>query len=129
MEKITDEQFQEFVSDGIDSLPSWVHSEIENVAFLIDDEPDEEKRRELGMEEGDSLFGLYEGVPRTERGVEPPLMPDTITIYKRPILATYSDPEDVRTCVINTIWHEVAHYFGHDEEWVEREERRRGKQM
>jgi predicted Zn-dependent protease with MMP-like domain len=124
---MTDAQFHELVHEGIASLPEWVRKEIVNVAFLVRDEPSKRQREEQGLLSGETLFGLYEGVPLVERGNESPLMPDTITIFKNPILDTYKHDEDIRACVHNTIWHEVAHYFGHGEEWVEEEERKRGK--
>ena len=74
------------------------------------------------------MFGLYEGVPLIERGLaDELLLPDKITIFKLPILAAYTDPEDIATCVSNTVWHEVAHHFGMDEEQVQEEEIKRGK--
>jgi predicted Zn-dependent protease with MMP-like domain len=124
---MTDERFKEIVEMGISALPSWVHDELTNVAFLIEDEPNEQQREENGLLDGETLFGLYEGVPLSERGNESPLLPDIITVFKNPILKEYEKEEDIYECVHNTIWHEVAHYFGHDEEWVEAEEMRRGK--
>jgi predicted Zn-dependent protease with MMP-like domain len=124
---MTDECFKQYVEEGIVSLPEWVHGELKNVAFLIEDEPNAQQREENELQEGEVLFGLYEGVPLSERGNDSPLLPDIITVFKKPILETYTHGEDIRACVHNTIWHEVAHYFGHDEGWVEREEVSRGK--
>ncbi len=124
---MTDEEFERAVIHGIESLPEWVRASITNVAFLIKDEPSEETHSEHRLDTNETLFGLYEGTPLTERGNESPLLPDTITIFKNPIFFTYTSEEDIRTCIENTVWHEVAHYFGHDEEWVETEEVRRGK--
>jgi predicted Zn-dependent protease with MMP-like domain len=124
---MTDEVFRACVEEGIEALPAWVKSELTNVVFLIHDEPSSQQRKENNLSEGETLFGLYEGVPLTERGNESPLLPDIITIFKKSILEEYEKEEDIRASVHNTIWHEVAHYFGHDEEWVEREERKRGK--
>lgn len=124
---MTDEQFHSYVREGIDALPEWVKEKLQNVAFLVAERPSKAQRiaHELGHDE--TLFGLYEGVPLAERGNASTLMPDMITIFKEPILATYADEKDVRTCVMNTVWHEVAHYFGYGEEWVEEEEHKRGK--
>lgn len=115
------------VSEAIDALPSWVHEKLENVAFLVKDEPSKAQRKEHDVQNGETLFGLYEGVPLSERGSEAVIYPDTITIFKKPILEAYAVSDDIRKCVHNTIWHEVAHYFGHDEEWVAEEEIKRGK--
>jgi predicted Zn-dependent protease with MMP-like domain len=99
-----------------------------NVAIVIADKPTPIQRRENNIKRGEVLFGLYEGVPQTERGLEDfPMLPDKITIFKKAILDTYSDPEDIRQCVENTVWHEVAHHFGMDEDEVAQEEFKRGK--
>lgn len=124
---MTDKQFEILVEHGIGTLPSWVQEKIENVAFIVADEPSEEQREENEVGDEETLFGLYEGVPLTLRGEAPVELPDRITIFKKPILETYDSEGDIRACVANTIWHEVAHYFGHDEEWVEEEEKKRGK--
>jgi predicted Zn-dependent protease with MMP-like domain len=124
---MSDTQFCALVEEGINTLPEWVQRELSNVIFLIEDEPNELQCAEHELGPDDTLFGLYEGVPLTERGIESPLMPDIITVFKKPILETYKREEDIRECILNTIWHEVAHYFGHDEEWVTEEEVRRGK--
>lgn len=119
--------FEQYVKEGIEVLPCWVHTKLENVAFLVDDVPTKLQKEENGLDDNETLFGLYEGVPLSERGNTEVLMPDRITIFMKPILETYQNEDDVRACVHNTIWHEVAHHFGHGEEWVEEEEIRRGK--
>lgn len=122
-----DTEFELLIKEGIDALPVWVQSKLVNVVFLVRDVPSKRQRKENNLSAHETLFGLYEGVPLSERGNESPLMPDTITIFKKPILETYTELADIRACVHNTIWHEVAHYFGYDEEWVENEEQKRGK--
>ena len=124
---MTDEDFLRLVDEGLAALPKQVQALMKNVAVVIEDEITNEKLQEMGFETGDVVFGLYEGIPLTERGVDYQALPDKITIYKQPILAVYSDPEEIRQCVENTVWHEVAHHFGYGEEWLEREEDRRGK--
>lgn len=126
---MTHEEFETLVNDGVAALPLWVREQVVNVAFLVKDEPSRAERKEHGLRSDETLFGLYNGVPLIERGDAAVLMPDTITIFKKPILETYDKPDDIRACIENTIWHEVAHYFGHDETWVEAEERRRGKEL
>jgi predicted Zn-dependent protease with MMP-like domain len=110
MENPMRQQYEGYVREGIEALPEWVQEKLVNVVF-------------------ETLFGYYSGVPLTERDDEPPLMPDTIQIFMKPIREAYEREVDIRTCVRNTVWHEVAHYFGHDEAWVEEEERRRGKEL
>ena len=124
---MTDERFAALVDECVAELPEWVRKKMVNVAIVIRQRPSKAQRREHGLAGDETLFGLYEGVPLPERGVEAPLMPDMITIFQGPIVETYAAEADVRTCIANTLWHEIAHYFGYDEPWVEREEVRRGK--
>jgi predicted Zn-dependent protease with MMP-like domain len=125
---MTDDEFLKLVDQGVDALRPDVKEKMGNVAIVIADEPSAEQRKDNQLEADEVLFGLYEGVPQTERGVEDFLMlPDKITIFKNAILEAYDDPQDIATCVANTVWHEVAHHFGMDEEQVEREEIKRGK--
>lgn len=125
---MSDEEFLRLVDEGVAALRPDILEKLDNVAIVIADEPTEAQRQELGLAAEETLFGLYEGVPQSERGLtDEVLLPDKITIFKHPILATYSDPTDIAVCVENTVWHELAHHFGWDEEWVEREEERRGK--
>jgi predicted Zn-dependent protease with MMP-like domain len=125
---MNDEDFAALVEAGIKALSENVRRRLKNVVIRIADEPSRADREALGMTHEDQLFGLYEGVPQTERGLDgEPLLPDVITIYKLPILAAYNDPDEVAACVANTVWHEVAHHFGMDEDEVEAEEIRRGK--
>lgn len=127
---MTDEAFMALVEKGIEQLRPDVQARMENVAIVIADEPSARQRQENGLRAEETLFGLYEGVPQTERGFsEEPLLPDRITIFKLPILEAYSDEHDVATCVANTVWHEVAHHFGMDEDEVAHEEVRRGKHV
>ncbi len=122
-----DAQFQKLVEDGIDALPERVQRRMKNVAIVIADTLSEEQRTEQGLGPEEVLLGLYEGVPQPERGIDYAALPDRITIFKEPILSLYDNPEDIRMCVANTVWHEIAHHFGFDEEWVAHEEKRRGK--
>jgi predicted Zn-dependent protease with MMP-like domain len=125
---MTDEEFLKLVGAGIDALRDDIKARMKNVAIVIADEPSEMQRDENGLGDGDTLFGIYEGIPQTERGVEDFIsLPDKITIFKKPILETYSDPNDVALCVSNTVWHEVAHHFGMEEDEVAEEEVKRGK--
>lgn len=126
---MNDAEFEKLVEEGIASLPERVRANMRNVAIVIADDLTSDERREQGLDPAEALFGLYEGIPQTERGVEYAALPDKITIFKLPILAAYSEPDDIRACVANTVWHEVAHHFGFGEEWVAREEQRRGKTL
>mgnify|MGYP001589851666 CR=1 FL=1 len=126
---MTREEFEKLVGDGFLMIPEKFRGRIKNVALLIENEPSEEVRRREGLDENETLLGLYQGIPATARGDSygiGPTLPDTITLYKLPIEeAAGNNPEKVRKIVAETIWHEYAHYFGMDEEEVRlREEMR-----
>ncbi len=125
---MSDEEFITLVDAGIDALGEDIRARMDNVAIVIADAPTEEQRKENNLSEDEVLFGLYEGIPQTERGLSDDIvLPDKITIFKEAILAVYSDPADIAVCVANTVWHEVAHHFGMDENEVRAEEIKRGK--
>lgn len=125
---MSDEEFITLVDAGIDALGEDIRARMDNVAIVIADAPTEEQRKENNLSEDEILFGLYEGIPQTERGLSDDIvLPDKITIFKEAILAVYSDPADIAVCVANTVWHEVAHHFGMDENEVRAEEIKRGK--
>ncbi len=127
---MSDEEFLKLVDAGVDALRDDVKERMGHLAIVIADEPTAEQRRENDLEEDAILFGLYEGIPQTERGLaEEILLPDKITIFKRAILETYTDPKDIAECVANTVWHEVEHHFGMDEDEVHAEEVKRGKTL
>lgn len=97
------ERFEQLVADALDSLPAALGAAMENVAITVADH----------SEDG-SLFGLYEGVPLTERG---PIsyggvMPDHITLYRRTICSVCSTEAEVVDQVRKTVIHEVGHHFG-----------------
>jgi len=109
------ETFAGLVADALDSLPEEFLDRLENVEVLIKDWPSREDLEEVGMEprEKASLLGLYHGVPLTHRGVFYSSLPDTITIYQKPIeRVAGEDEERIREQVRHTVVHEIAHYYG-----------------
>lgn len=121
-------EFEKMVGEEFEKLPEKFRDKIKNVALLIEDEPSEEVRREEGLADSETLLGIYHGIPNTERGSEYGVgatLPDTITIYRKPIEAEARDAGlSVRQVVYETLFHEVAHYFGMDEDEVRRREGR-----
>lgn len=114
MVEVTDKQFEELVSAGIDAIPALYQSRLENVAFIVEDEPSAEQRVKLKLACNQTLLGLYEGVPLPQRGGTTKLLPDKITLFKKPLQARSNDLTDLKDQVARTIWHEVAHYYGLD---------------
>ena len=122
-------EFEKLVAQGFEELPEWVRNKIKNVALLVEDEPSEEDRKTEGLEEDETLLGLYKGIPLSARGEHYGIgatMPDTITLYQGPIeQAAEEDDMEVAQVVADTIWHEFAHHFGMDEGEVRSRERQR----
>lgn len=122
------EEFERLVRGEFERLPEKFRKRVSNVAVLVEDEPSAELRREEGLDANETLLGYYHGVPATERGGfygVGPTLPDTITLFQKPIEeAAREESKEVREVVYETIWHEVAHYFGMDEDMVGERERR-----
>lgn len=138
---IEEERFRELVGEAWDQVPEQWKNNVENVALLVEDEPSIKTREEEQLGPHDTLLGLYHGVPNTVRGEGYGVgstIPDTITLYRLPILeeAQHHMREEpdaahtpelfemiVRTVIQETLWHEIGHYFGLSEgEIDEREE-------
>jgi predicted Zn-dependent protease with MMP-like domain len=116
---ITDEVFEQFVREAIDAIPEKYATRIKNLAFVVEDEPNEIQRQKLNLHSGESLYGLYEGIPLTQRGISYNLvLPDKITIFKHPLQYSSKDLEDLKTQIRHTVWHEVAHYYGLDHDRI-----------
>lgn len=118
MLEISDERFQELIDEALTSLKSEHARNIQNVAILFADEPTEEQRRKLQLLPYQSLFGLYEGVPLSERQGETRLYPDKITLFKLPMLMSVGDEAGLKEQIRHTLWHEIAHYYGLDHDKI-----------
>lgn len=90
---------------------------LENVDIVVEDYPTPDKLRESAVGHGETLLGLYEGVPQTRRtsGYNM-VLPDKITIFQKPIEAKCSNDDQVYAEVKKTLKHEIAHHFGIDDE-------------
>ena len=113
---ITAREFEQLVAEGLEIIPEELRGYISNVQITIEEEPGNELLSELGIPPDETLFGLYEGTPLTERTTEYSALPDRIVIFRRPLLEELDDPLDIRREVARTVIHEVAHHFGIDEE-------------
>ena len=101
------DRFEELVADALDEIPDDLFAMIDNVAVVVREGT-----------EGSSLLGLYDGIPLTERdaGYDGMVVPDRISIFRRPILAMCADEAEVVEQVRITVIHEVAHHFGIDDD-------------
>lgn len=124
MLEVSDEQFEQMINKAMDSLPKAHMQALKNVAIVYEDEPSETQRQDLKLQCGQTLFGLYEGVPLIRRnGAVHNYPPDKITIFKNPMLAYVHTMDELEEQIRHTLWHEVAHYFGLDHDQIHKLER------
>ena len=109
--------FEQLVREALATIPPEFHEQMENVLVRVQYEPGDEVMQRVGMKEGYTLLGLYEGVPLTTYGQARVPHPEIITIYQRAIEDyCHGDPDRIRKQVRHTVLHEVAHHFGIDHE-------------
>jgi predicted Zn-dependent protease with MMP-like domain len=115
---MTRREFERIVEEAVTSLPELFRSKIENVVLRVAESPN--KRQGSGGHEP-TLYGLYEGTPRPERSPDDSLrMPDRITIFKRAIERDCKTRVEMTKCIQETVLHELGHYFGLDDEQLDR---------
>ncbi|MCS6840365.1 MAG: metallopeptidase family protein [Roseiflexus sp.] len=110
------ETFEAIVVEALDSLPPEFARYLKNVEVRIAMRPSREQRRALGLRPWQTIYGLYEGVPLTERTGGEPLLPDVITIFQAPLVRDFPSREALREEVRRTVLHEIAHFFGISDE-------------
>jgi predicted Zn-dependent protease with MMP-like domain len=118
---MTRHAFEKLVAEAVTLIPANFRREMQNVALVVEDEPSAQLLEEMEIESPDSLYGLYQGTPLTERQWDfGNHLPDQITIYQRPIEEDCDGDEDeIRAVIGETLIHEVGHYFGLSEEEIE----------
>jgi predicted Zn-dependent protease with MMP-like domain len=133
---MTPDTFESLVAAAWDAMPERFKEKVVNVALLVEEEPSEELRKEEHLGPGDTLLGIYHGINRLERGELYGIggtLPDTITLFRLPLLAeaehllhirgdldTFEDA--LTEAVRETLWHEVGHYFGLSEHEIDERE-------
>ena len=100
--------FEEHVRNALDAVPPHIARALENIAVVV----------ELEHPDDPDLYGLYDGVPLPERGDMAGRLPDRIAIYRRPLEEDFPDPADLEREIRITVLHELAHYFGLDEDRI-----------
>jgi len=123
---LTHEEFEQLVKEGIDAIDEKFLEKLKNVEIVVEDDPTSFQTEKLKLR-GALLFGLYEGVPQTKREQYGQVLPDKITIFKNPIEKVFSNEDDIRKAVKDTVWHEIAHHFGMDEHRVRQAEKKKRK--
>jgi len=119
-------EFDKLVAAAYARIPARFRKRMKNIAMMVESEPTPHQLARTRVAPGSTLLGLYEGRPLTRRSVfEPFAMPDRITIFQGPHERLAQSPEHLAKMVEDTVWHEVAHYFGMNELQVRAAERRR----
>jgi predicted Zn-dependent protease with MMP-like domain len=120
------ERFEWLVARAIDDLPDEFRERMENIDVVVQDEPTPHQLSDAGLKRGQTLLGLYEGVPLTRRshgyGMVPP---DKITIFQKPIEARYQGETRIQREIQRVVKHEIAHHFGISDARLNQLERRR----
>jgi len=107
--------FEQLVERSLKRLPKKFLDALENIAIEVEDEPPQDVLDDMGIEDG-TLYGLYQGVPLTEREWNyGNVLPDRITIYRGPIERDTRNDEEIEEVVRDTVVHEIGHYFGFDD--------------
>jgi len=124
--KVTEEEFEELVTEAISTLPEKFRERMENIAIVIEDLPSQELLREMKIRSPYGLLGLYRGVPYSRRGIwYKNVLPDKIIIFKKPIEIRCKNKEDIKESVRKVVIHEIGHYFGLGEADLRKIERER----
>jgi len=115
---ISRRRFEEIVAEALDEIPEALWKVIDNVVVTVEEWPTRRHIDRVGLGPGNTLLGLYEGVPLTVRTSHYGLVaPDKITIFRGPILQVSPADEDaVRAQIRQTVLHEIAHHFGISDE-------------
>jgi predicted Zn-dependent protease with MMP-like domain len=122
---VTRAAFERLLAEAVALIPKRFRREIKNLALVVEDEPSLELLDEMEIEPPDTLFGLYQGIPLTERTTSyGNTLPDRVLIFQGPHERETADEEDLIACIGETLIHEIGHYFGLSEEEIEEIEER-----
>lgn len=109
-------RFERLVDRAVAAIPAPFRAALDEVALVIADEPSREQRRENGLRADETLYGLYEGVPRNEWEADWVPVPNRIVLFRLPLEEDFPHPDDLADEVRITILHELAHHLGIEDE-------------
>lgn len=114
---LSDEKFSQIVRRAIENIPEEIMRHVMNVAITVQDRPSHELLEDMGLPPDEPLLGVYTGVALTERSISlPEIFPDTIILFREPLLEISGTIEELEEEIEITVVHEIAHYFGISEE-------------
>ena len=130
------DKFERLVADALASIPRRFRDAMSNLAIVVEDEPSRDLLEEMEIEPPDTLLGLYQGTPLTERRWDyGNALPDRILLFQGPHERDSEDEDDLVVAIGETLIHEIGHYFGLSEEEIEdieenywRKRRKRGRE-
>ncbi|HEX8941099.1 MAG TPA: metallopeptidase family protein [Candidatus Limnocylindrales bacterium] len=108
-------RFEDLVDIALADIPPPFDGLLDEVAIVIDDEPSPHQLRENGLGPDETLYGLYEGTPRTEWAADWSVFPNKITLFRLPLEEDFPDPVELADEVRRTVVHELAHHAGIDD--------------
>jgi predicted Zn-dependent protease with MMP-like domain len=109
-------RFEDLVDEAVAAIPMPFAAALDEVAIVIEDEPTPDQLATNDLGPDDVLYGLYEGVPRTEWGADWVAVPNRISLFRLPLETDFADPDDLADEVWLTVVHELAHHLGIDED-------------
>jgi predicted Zn-dependent protease with MMP-like domain len=119
MISISEEEFHEYVELAIETIPDSFKEKLENIIFIVEDYPSENDLERLGMSDRRYLLGLYSGIPYTHRSTwYAGTTPDRIILFQKNIESLCSTKEQLKEKIREVMVHEVAHYFGMNEDEI-----------
>ena len=117
--------FEQLVAEALQSIPRRFRKAMKNIAIVVEDEPSPDLLDEMEIEPPDTLLGLYQGTPLTERTSSyGNVLPDRVLIFQGPHERSADDDDDLVVAIGETLIHEIGHYFGLSEEEIEEIEER-----
>lgn len=115
-------EFEKIVEEVLENLPKEFAEKLDNVQILVEDWPTPQDLQSIRMHPRTLLFGLYRGVPQTQRGAHYSSLPDKIAIFAGPILTVSRDLGDAKRRIRKTVLHEIGHHFGMSEKQIRKAE-------
>ncbi len=115
--RLSNKEFDRIVKRSIHRLPAEIRQHLDNIVISVLKQPPRGLLEEMGLPPDEPLLGVFQGIPLAERSVtQPPLYPDTILLFQRPLEEICETAEDLEEQIEITVAHEVAHFFGFSEE-------------